>query len=181
MKVLDIAVANNPVEIGSVSCEEARDVAVIQDYALVADGGSGLIVCDISDPSAPTALTTVGGQGVLRVVVQDTLVATAGRSGVGLYDFSDPLNPKALGRFESEYVESICLNGQYLFIAEGHRGLTVMDILSFDRPVRVSACPDVDAVDVAVYGGYALIADSRQIQTVEVLIPEWLHQSSSRR
>jgi len=181
LKVLDIAVPNNPVEIGSVACEQARDVVVITGYALVADGVSGLVVCDISDPSEPIEVKTMGRQGVQRVVVQDTLVATAGRSGVDLYDFADPRNPKVLGRFESEYVESICLSGPYLYTAEGHRGLTVLDILSFDRPVRVSACPDVYAVDVAVHRGYALVADSRQLRTIEVLIPEWLRQSSSMR
>ena len=181
LKVLDIAVPNNPVEIGSVACEQARDVVVIAGYALIADGDSGLVVCDISDPSKPKEVTTMGRQGVQQVVAQDTLVATAGRSGVDLYDFADPRNPEVLGRFESEYVESICLSGPYLYTAEGHRGLTVLDILSFDRPVRVSACPDVYAVDVEVHRGYALVADSRQLRTIEVLIPEWLRRSSSMR
>ena len=108
-------------------------------------------------------------------------MASAGRRGVELYDFSDPRHPGVLGRYESEYVESISIEGNYLYIAEGYRGLTVLDILSFDRPVPVSACADIYAVDVAVYDGYALVTDSRQIHVVEVLIPEWLGRGSSRR
>lgn len=181
LKILDVSVANHPVEIGSVASGNARDVAVIPGYALIADGEDGLIVCDIADPSAPIPINALASQGVHRVVAQDTLVGAAGRTGVELYDFSDPRQPKLFGRFESEYVESIFIDGHYLFIAEGHRGLQVVDIRSYDRPVQVSACPDIYAVDVAVYGGYALVADSRQIHVVEVLIPEWLSQSQSRR
>jgi len=174
LKILDVTVTNDPVEIGSVSSDDARDVAVMPGYALVADGESGLIVCDISDPGDPTPIATLDRQGVHRIVVRDNLVATAGRTGVDLYDFSDPRHPEVLGRFESRYVESIFIDGNYLYIAEGYRGLKVLDIQSFDRPVPVSACPQIYAVDVAVYDGYALVTDSRQIYVVEVLIPEWL-------
>jgi len=181
LKILDVTVANNPTEIGSVPSADARDVAVLPGYALVADGHSGLIVCDISDPSDPIAISTLEGRGVHRIVVRDTLAATAGRTGVQLYDFSDPRNPKTRGRFESGYVEGIFLDGGYLYIAEGYRGLTILDIQSFDRPVTVSACSGIYAVDVAVHNGYALVADSRRIQVVEVLIPQWLRRSPSRR
>jgi hypothetical protein len=181
LKILDVTVKNDPVESGSVSSDDARDVAVMSGYALVADGENGLIVCDISDPGDPTPIATLDRQGVHRIVVQDNLVATAGRTGVDLYDFSDPRHPEVLGRFESRYVESIFIDGNYLYIAEGYRGLKVLDIQSFDRPVPVSACAQIYAVDVAVYDGYALVTDSRQIYVVEVLIPEWLRQSSSRR
>jgi len=181
LKILDVSVSNNPVEIGSVASSDARDVAVLPGYALIADGRSGLIVCDISDPGDPVPINTLGGQGVHRVVVQDTLLAVTGKSGAELYDFSDPRHPKLFGRYESEYVESIFIDGDYLYIAEGYRGLQVLDVRSFDRPVQVSACGEIYAVDVAVHGGYALVADSRRIHVVEVLIPEWLRQSSSRR
>ena len=78
-------------------------------------------------------------------------------------------------------MEGVCIEGRYLYIAEGHRGLQVVDIRSFDTPVKVSACPDIFAVDVAVYNGHALVADSRQLNVVEVLVPEWLRRSTTRR
>jgi hypothetical protein len=181
LKILDVTVAKDPVEIGSLSGGDVRDVAVISGYALVADGSRGLIICDITDPSDPVRINTLDIQGVRQIAVQDQLVAAAGKSGVKLYDFSHPPHPELFGTFDSEYVESICIDGRYLYIAEGHRGLQVVDIRSFDTPVQVSACPDIYAVDVAVYNGYALVADSRRLNVVEVLVPEWLRRSSYRR
>jgi hypothetical protein len=181
LKVLDITIPGNPVEIGSAPGKDVRDVAIIPGYALIADAESGLIVCDISDPGVPVPIRTVECGGAHRVVAQDTLVAAAGRSGVQLYDFSDPSSPQLVDRFESAYVESIFIHGPYLYIAEGYRGLQVVDIRSFDRPVQVSACPGIYAVDVAVFSGYAFVTDSRKIHVVEVLIPEWLRHSSSGR
>jgi hypothetical protein len=181
LKILDIGTPNNPVEIASVFSGDARDVALIGDYALVADAESGMIVYDVTEPGSPIALATREFAGARRLVVQDTLVAVSGNRGVGLYDFSDPRHPALLGGFQSEYVEGITIRGQYLYIAEGHRGLTVLDIRSCDPPVQVSACPDVYAVDVALSQGYALVTDSRQIHVVEVLIPEWLRAEAPGR
>ena len=181
LKILDIGLPNSPVEIASVSSRDARDVALMGEYALVADADSGLIVYAVADPVNPIALVTLESPGAQRIVLQDTLVAVAGSSGVDLYDFSDPGHPAVLGRYESEYVEGIFLRGQYLYIAEGHRGLTVLDVRSYDPPVLVSACPDIYAVDVAVHAGYALVTDSRQIHAVEILIPEWLRAEAPRR
>jgi hypothetical protein len=181
LKILDVTVANNPVEIGSVVSDDARDVALIPGYALVADERRGLILCDISDPSDPILIKILDSRGIQRIALQDHLAATAGKTGVNLYDFSDPLRPELFGSFDSEYVESIFIDGKYLYIAEGHRGLQVVDIRSFDSPVQVSACTDIYAVDVAVYNGYAIVADSRQLNVVEVLVPEWLRLSASRR
>jgi hypothetical protein len=180
LKILDVSEPTNPVDIGSVTTDDARDVAVISGYALVADGRSGLIVCDISNPSNPLPINTLERRGVYKVVVQNAQVATAGRSGVEIFDFSDPLAPRSVGRFDSSYVENIYIDGRYLYIAEGYRGLKVLDIQSFDRPVAVSACPDIYAVDVVAQGAYSLVADSEQIHVIEVLIPEWLRQTTPR-
>jgi hypothetical protein len=176
LKVLDVTEVSNPVEIGSVAVEDARDIALIPGYVLVADANRGLIVCDLTDPSAPVLREILGSEGVFRVEVQDTLVAAAGRNGVDLYDFSDPQNPRSRGGFHSRFVEGICIHGPYLYIAEGHLGLRVLDIRSPGRPVQVSGCPDIYAVDVAVRDGYALVADSRKIHAVEILIPLWLRR-----
>jgi hypothetical protein len=181
LKILDVTVANNPVEIASFPGDDVRDVALVSDYGLVADQGRGLVLLDLTDPVGPIRLTTLDVPGVRQIAVQDHLAAAAGQDGVQLFDLSDPRNPQWFGSFGSGYVESICIDGTYLYIAEGHRGLQVVDIRSFDSPVRVSACADVYAVAVAAAGGYALVADSRRLHVVEVLVPDWLRRSSLHR
>jgi hypothetical protein len=181
LKILDMSPSSGPLEVGVVSGENTRDVAVIPGFTLVADGPGGVGVCDLSDPENPVRRRTLDIPGARRIVFADPLAAIAGSSGVDLYDFTDPLNPELFGRFESAYVEGIFIEGKYLYVAEGHRGLQVIDIRSFDSPVHVSACPDIYAVDVAVSNGYALVSDSTRLNVVKVLIPEWLRRSSSRR
>lgn len=41
MKILDISIPTDPVELGSLATEDARDIAVLPGYALIADSESG--------------------------------------------------------------------------------------------------------------------------------------------
>ena len=66
------------------------------------------------------------------------------------------------------------MNGRYAFVAEGYRGLTVLDISHPAPPVVVSSCADVFAMGVAARGDYALVTDSKSLQVVRILIPDWL-------
>jgi len=89
-------------------------------------------------------------------------------------DVSDPKAPVLKGRYETSSVEAIAANGKYAYVAEGYRGLTVLDISRPSRPAVVSACDDVFAVGVAVKGGYAIVADSFGLRIIQILIPDWL-------
>jgi len=174
LKILDVSLPSALSEIGVLALAEARDVALSGRYLLAADAENGLLICDVEDPAAPRLLRTLDTGGIYRVLVQGDMAVTAGRSGLSFVDVSDPLNAEIIGRYGSAYVESMALQGRYLYLAEGHRGLKILDLSKPKNPVVVSSCPEIYAVDVALRDSYVLIADSEGLRVVKVLIPEWL-------
>jgi hypothetical protein len=79
-----------------------------------------------------------------------------------------------LGSYETPHAEDVALEGSYAYLAEGVRGLTVLDVTRPERLRPVSACPEVYAVGVAARGDYAFVADSKGMQVLRILVPEWL-------
>jgi hypothetical protein len=52
----------------------------------------------------------------------------------------------------------------------------VLDV-SKPEPLRpVSTCPEVYAVGAAARGDYAFVADSKGLQVIRILVPEWLRR-----
>jgi hypothetical protein len=77
----------------------ARGVTVSGDHAFVADGASGLVVIDISDPAAPTLSGSYDTEGAARGVTfsgHHAFVAS-GASGLQVIDVRDPLTPLLAG------------------------------------------------------------------------------------
>ncbi|MFO1459104.1 MAG: Ig-like domain-containing protein [Verrucomicrobiota bacterium] len=75
---------------------DARDVAVGDSMALVADGPAGVAVVNLSDPRRPTLLTRIPGSGEANgVAVEGRFGAVAfGSGGVAVLDLSDPAAPQ---------------------------------------------------------------------------------------
>ncbi len=89
------ATGSDLVRIGSVVTDNAWHVAAVDDVGLVADGTAGVTVVDLTDPAAPTAITTLPLQGEAAQLVIDgdrALVALSG-AGVALLDVADPAAP----------------------------------------------------------------------------------------
>jgi hypothetical protein len=84
--------------------------------------------------------------------------------------------PRPLGSYETPHAEDVALEGPYVYLAEGVRGITVLDVSRPESPRPVSACPEIYAVGVAARGDYAFVADSRNLQVIRILVPEWLRR-----
>jgi hypothetical protein len=87
---------------------------------------------------------------------------------------ADPASPRLLGSYETGQVEALALNGRYVYVAEGFRGLTVLDASQPEHLEVISTCTDVYAAGVAAKGNYALVVDSFGLRVIQILIPEWL-------
>ncbi len=61
--VLDVSDPLEPVEVGGWSGDTARDFALLGDLAFVATVGNGVVVVDVSDPSAPVAIAQPNAPG----------------------------------------------------------------------------------------------------------------------
>ena len=81
--------------------ENAWGIAIAGDTAVVADGGGGVHVVDVSDPEGMTRLGQLDVSGVPREVVflEDGahVAVAAGSAGVHLVDVGEPAAPTLVG------------------------------------------------------------------------------------
>ena len=174
LRILDVSNPQAPSEIGSLRTDDAHDVEVRSGVAWVADGDSGLRAIDVSDPANPRPLSRPIPGNATVLAANGSLLFVGGADGVRIFDVTDPRAPRLDGRYDSDSVGDLAAAGRYAYVAEGYRGLTVLDVSRPNQPVVVSSCADVFAMGVAVTGDYALVADSFGLQVIRVLIPDWL-------
>jgi len=105
LHVLDVSTPHTPVAMGiplGGEIAEIADIAVGGGYAYVADYNSGLVVYDVSNPSAPEWVGGVyyypGGEGFAGVAVSGGYAYLAARSaGLRVIDVSVPSAPVEVG------------------------------------------------------------------------------------
>ncbi len=85
--------------LGQLRLDDARDVAIDGKTLYVADGGAGLVVVDVADPSSPIPIGSAGeGLGATTVQYGDGFAYLAiGESGVAVFDVSVPSTPIPVG------------------------------------------------------------------------------------
>ncbi len=106
--VLDVSDTLNPVEVGRWAHSEARDVALVNSFAVVTfaawahPGEFGIVVVDLSDSTNPTPVGAWDAPSeVLSVAEYGGAVAVGTQSdGVFLLDIEDPVNPRQIDHRE---------------------------------------------------------------------------------
>jgi hypothetical protein len=171
---LDLGTPSSPTLVSSTRSADASDIALKGPFAFLADGEDGVKVLDISTPGKPLVLPGRVRWDARSLALAGDLLAAAGPGGVQLIDVSNPRAPAVQGRYDTPDAQGIAMAGGRLYVAEGYRGLTVLDVGRPAQPLVVSACADVFAVSVAAAGDYAVVADSTGIKIIRILIPEWL-------
>jgi len=148
---------------GSVDTDgSASGVYVSDSYAYVADGGAGLKVIDISDPSSPQIAGSVDidswAEGVY--VFGSYAYVADGGAGLKVIDISDPSSPQIAGSVDTDgWAFGVYVFDSYAYVADGGAGLKVIDISDPTSP-QVAGSLDTDwAKSVYVSGSYAYVAD----------------------
>ncbi|MBE7502569.1 MAG: peptidoglycan DD-metalloendopeptidase family protein [Verrucomicrobiales bacterium] len=156
--------------------QPAVAVAVVGQYAYVADGGAGLQVIDVSNPANPRWVggcdTFWGAQGV-AVAGQHAYVAD-GPSGLEVMDVSNPARPVRVGRTHTPgYAYGVAVVGSYAYVADGKAGLQVIDISDPTNPVLVGGYDTPGSAEaLAVAEHYAYVADGEAgLQVIDVRNP----------
>ena len=112
-------------------------------------------------------------QGIKQLLIHKNILYILHRKGITLLDVQNPENPRSLAMIPSEDAESMQLEGELLYLAEGFRGISVFRINDEFQPLKVSVCEDLFAVDAAPSGSYAYVADMDGISVVKIIIPDW--------
>lgn len=107
LHIVNVANPSSPILIGSCSITRAlpTDIVVSGSHAYLSLGflGDGMVIVDVSKPSAPTQVGFYPRKGSLLqlCVSQNLLYATTGGSGLDIIDISNPLVPTQLGHFHT--------------------------------------------------------------------------------
>jgi hypothetical protein len=176
VKIVDVSNPREPVQIAESLTRDARDLALLGHRLLAADAAEGLILFDVSNPAAPSRTASLPAVKGFRLAARGNTAFVVGPAGLHIVELDDGPNMRRVGGYETRHAEDVAIDGPYVYLAEGHRGLTVLDVSRLESPRVVSACPEVYAVGVAVRGDYAFVADSKGLQVIRVLIPDWLRR-----
>ena len=137
------------------------DVDVVGDIAYLVVGTKGLLVLDVSDPTAPFELGSNSTNGYAQALaVSGNTVLVANRSeGVTVIDVSDPSRPVMTGTFDTPgSAQSITVHEGLVLIADQRGGLQIARLQSG----QLTAVSSVDTggypTAVAAMGSIALVA-----------------------
>ncbi len=120
------------------------DVAIFgEEYVCVADRDNtsgGMYIIEITDPSNPVQVGLYQSEDlgyVRKIAISGHYAFVAGTlySGVGIVDISDPADPREIAISSlTDRPSHLWVYGEYLFVADDHRGLVILDISEPDSP-----------------------------------------------
>jgi hypothetical protein len=141
----------------------ANNVDANGGTAYVAAGSAGLVVVDVSTPTAPVVIATVdtpGNANDVRVLGNRVYVAD-GPAGLRIFDVTNPAAPEVLGALDTPGDASdVMVSGNFAYVADGAAGVHIIDILNPGAPqlIRTVDTPGT-ARGVDVEGTTLVVAD----------------------
>ncbi len=151
---------------------DVEDIVVSGDLAYVAAAEAGLVILDVTDPTAPVVVGSVDTPGwAFGVDVVGGLAYVGdGPAGFRIVDVSDPAAPTLRGvsatpgdAFDVE------VSGTAAFVADFSDGLHVFDVSDPDAPTEVATVPFVDAYTVGLAVSGSLVYVPTQSGTLHVI------------
>jgi len=187
LSVVDVSDPASPVVLGSSKVPftghyiaMSGNIACVTGSRAVYQAGAkkSLYVCyflDVSKPYQPVVLGRIeGGQErYYAPAISGTFAFVArGSAGVSIIDIADPSNPVEVVKYEipgSGWASAVTVSGDYAYVANGIQGVAVLDV-SNPRSPRVfsSVATKGNAMDVAVAGNFAYVADNGSMITVKL-------------
>lgn len=174
--ILDAFTKGESYEVASVLTDgKAYEVSINnpqtdKTYAYVADRKGGLKIFDVSMPN------TLGDASLLAhieteycrevLAVGDYAYIADGPGGVVVVDLAplwddDPdTAPGVIGKWDTDgNARSLAYANELLYVADGNRGVKVIDVSNPERPVQAAAVSTEYAVNIKVADGYIFLAD----------------------
>jgi hypothetical protein len=153
------------------------DAAATGDHLYVAStdpmGGGSFYVLDLSIPTSPAILGSVGSEALRRFALTGSCAYVAGDLGLQVVDISNSTTPEIIGSVDTPgNAQAAAVVADHAYVADGESGLQVVDI---SDPTTPSIVGDVGtpgaALDVAVAGDYAYAVGSFGLLVLEISSP----------
>jgi hypothetical protein len=172
LRVIDISNFLAPVFLGEHWVSWGNDVVVLGGVAYVADGTVGVRVYDVSDPTAPTLLTTKSTYGrAVGIEARDDLVFVADDTGVVVLAVDDPASPVTIDRIHDLGAQQLTLDGERALVLSDE-GLYVLGIAGTGHLEVLGRCGMHEPLGVAPHGVHAIVAAGDQgVHVVDVSNP----------
>jgi len=131
---------------------QALGVKLMGNVALVAAGTAGLVLVDVSKPSAPSVMgapfSLCGAMScstsATRVTSQGTIAYVATSDGLVAVDLANPSAPRLLSVTPvGAAVEDVALSGHLAFVAAGAQGLKIFDVTAPAAPSLLTQQPSL--------------------------------------
>ena len=141
--------------LGFAPAEYAEDLALVGSYALVACKTDGVVVFDISDATAPTAVTTidVGGEAWDLVIDGERAYVAARTAGLVVLDVSNPASPSIAGTFTpldgsggAFGVDAVAVDGATVYVGGGNGADGFVAALDASDPADINQTAVSEAV-----------------------------------
>ncbi len=168
----------------------AQNITIAGNYAYISSTKTGLNIVDISKPTSPRLVATVGPPAVVEpraVQVQFRYAFVVDREGLKVVDITTPQRPRVTaGRVPIKDARSIYLMRTFAYIAAGAEGLGIVDIERPEAPGPATffnpdgVMNDANALTIgATYAGqYAYVADGknglRVVKLIDTRTPGYL-------
>ena len=143
-------------------------VSVAGSFAYVAAGTSGLHIIDVSNPTFPRDVATIGAPFLSNAtgvaVIGTHAYATDLNGTLQVVDISDPTTPAVVGSLTLPSAAlgplSIAVKGSFLYVPDDFAGLLVINVSNPTSPAIVSSVPaqDFGFYHVTISGSYACVS-----------------------
>lgn len=162
--------------------DDPRDLVVAGStvFAALAGGAPNLVTIDVSDPTAPVLLASLGEDwSATGLALEGDRLCVSGRGvGLAIVDVADPAALALLGTFDIlGPAFQVALDGNFAYVVSAYYGLHIVDISDPAQAIEVGSYwvsyePSHSFVDVDISGSVAYIADSmRGLYVLDVADP----------
>jgi hypothetical protein len=152
---------------------DPRDALFYGSTLFVGDAQEGLVVAQKLNGQFFELERYGEYEGIKQLLLHDDILYVLHSKGITLMDIQNPESPRVLSVIHSDVGESMQIEDEYLYLAEGFKGLSIYRISDTLQPLKVSVCEDLFALDAAPSGSYAYVADMDGVSVVKIIIPDW--------
>lgn len=149
-------------------------IQIIGNYAYLTNTEEGLRVVDISDPSNPATVGSVGSAYFNYMTSEGNYVyVTDNLDNLRVFDISNPTTPVEVGALNfptpNNLTSGIAANNGYVYVAQYDEGLKVIDVTDPTQPTQVATYnQNVKLTCLDMEGNYVYATDIYLSQRVDV-------------
>ena len=173
---------NIPHVVGTGAAPGALDVVYQNGFAFVAAGAAGLVVFDLTQPTAPLQAAQLATTNALDIAAAGRYLYIAdGSAGLRIVRIDTPNNPVLVGTLDTVNAKGVAVFGRYAYIADGSGGLKIINVSNPAAPALAGSLATTDARAVVISGSYAYLADgSGGFKIIEISQPGRPHPARRR-